>query len=920
MTGVNQDQTTRIGKLKRALDEGHIDQDTYAAAVAGLNARLDGSGAIAQGPDALALGEKATYVAGHNNATINYGVIIEQGKRLGASRADLQRAYLARILIQANQLPLFAGEGASAQVRLSAVYTALLTQRSEGEPGSRQQTAAIGSARDGDARKLSALEVLSAEKKLVLLGGPGSGKSTFVNFVALSMAGEMLGAANPNLATLCAALPGNDGDSEDRQVQHWEHGALLPVQIVLRDLASEMPPPGTAVNAGTLWNYISGRLKQAALEEFAPWLREELLDRGGLILLDGLDEVPDARQRRQQIKDAVQDFAASFSRCRFLVTSRTYAYQREDWKLDDFVEVHLLPFAPVQIQGFVDAWYAHMVELARLSESDARGRAELLKSTIERNERLAELATRPLLLTLIARLHTEQGGTLPEKREELYARAVDLLLNQWENLKVHFRPDGTKEIAPSLAEWLNAGRDDIRRELDKLAFEAHRDQAELVGTAEIREDRLLAALFAAAPGNPDLKPRLLVEHLRDRAGLLAAHGDGLYQFPHRTFQEYLAACHLTVDRFPDELSRLAQADPNRWREAVLLAAAKVARGTPEAVWSLADALSPLGEPPVQGQPSAAALWGALLAGQALWETGLAEPGPNTAPRNEAKRQRVQRWLRAIVERGWLPPVDRALAGRVLSVVGDDRDFDELVTIPAGEFWMGDDEMSKAKPRHRVRLPAFRIGKYPVTNVQFRRFVRATQRPWTSTDAHKPERRNHPASYVTWHDALAYCEWLTGEWRGSGKIGALATMTLPSEAEWERAARGTDGRSFPWADAWREDCANTSETGIADTSAVGIFPQGASAAGCLDIAGNVREWTRSLWGSDFMKPEFTYPYLSDVGKCEDLNASDDMLRLVRSGSWHSVRVGTHCAIRHRYPPGYRLDYLGFRVVLRSPPVS
>ena len=110
------------------------------------------------------------------------------------------------------------------------------------------------------------------------------------------------------------------------------------MQVTLRDLASQLPPPGTPGNAETVWAFVRARLKQAALEDFAPFLREGLLNGGGLVLLDGLDEVPDADTRRKQIKQAVQDFAATFSKCRFLVTSRTYASQRQDWKLDDFAE------------------------------------------------------------------------------------------------------------------------------------------------------------------------------------------------------------------------------------------------------------------------------------------------------------------------------------------------------------------------------------------------------------------------------------------------------------------------------------------------------------------------------------------------------------------------------------------------------
>ena len=93
-----------------------------------------------------------------------------------------------------------------------------------------------------------------------------------------------------------------------------------------------------------------------------------------------------------------------------------------------------------------------------------------------------------------------------------------MLLNQWESLKVRFRPDGTKEIEPSLAEWLNAGRDDIRRELDQLAFEAHRDQAELVGTADIRQERLVAALLKLRPKDRTSKPKSAAGGIPARPG------------------------------------------------------------------------------------------------------------------------------------------------------------------------------------------------------------------------------------------------------------------------------------------------------------------------------------------------------------------------------------------------------------------
>ena len=191
-----------IAALERL--RGKLPDSTVDAAIASL--RVQG-GAIAQGQDALAVGAGGVGIGGDSYGDINTGIIIQQAAKPGAGKEELRRAYLARILNQANQLPLFAGDSANAQIRLSSVYTALLTQHGELDAmkgrGVRDDEL---KPEQGGARQ-SVLDRLNAERKLVLLGGPGSGKSTFVNFVALCMAGEMLGAAAVNLKTLAAPIP-----------------------------------------------------------------------------------------------------------------------------------------------------------------------------------------------------------------------------------------------------------------------------------------------------------------------------------------------------------------------------------------------------------------------------------------------------------------------------------------------------------------------------------------------------------------------------------------------------------------------------------------------------------------------------------------------------------------------------------------
>jgi hypothetical protein len=168
--------------------------------------------------------------------------------------------------------------------------------------------------------------------------------------------------------------------------------------------------------------------------------------------------------------------------------------------------------------------------------------------------------------------------------------------------------------------------------------------------------------------NPDACPWRLIEYLSQRSGLLEPRRVGIYTFPHRTFQEYLAACHLTDSGFPDDLADLLRVEPNRWREVVLLAGAKAARGTAFATWTLAEALCY--EPPsVHAREREASHWGALLAAQVLTENRSLE---HIVERNRPQVERIRQWLVHTLRHGALSPVDRAQTGDALATMDDPR--------------------------------------------------------------------------------------------------------------------------------------------------------------------------------------------------------------------------------------------------------
>jgi len=847
----------------------------------------------------------------------------------------LRMSYLNSLLKDAGRIDLIGidrkaaeeEDARQAEVQVGAIYVPLQTSELEEDElrGLRQGSKAVApSAADDERtrRMVSAIAQLDRHDRLVLLGDPGSGKSTFVKFVASCLAGEALANETVNLATLVTPVP---ADEREASSESWSHGALLPVMVELRKFAARgLPAVGETATGEYLWQFIARELNESALGEYAPMLRVSLRCDGGLLLLDGLDEVPEAEQRRRQIIEAIEGFAAAFPRCRLLVTSRTYAYLNQRWRLRDFHEAKLMPFDRPRIDAFIARWYAQATVTRRRTPGDAAERARRLMREVGKNPRLYELAQRPLILTLMAALHDWRGGELPEKRWQLYEEAVDLLLERWNKKKTYRDGEGRTVELPNLAEWLKVDRAKVRLLLNRLAYEAHAAQPELTGTADIREDDLVLGLFRIRTA-AGIDQAQIIDYLQERAGLLVAHGAGVYTFPHRTFQEYLAACHLTDRDDPDALAELVHAEPNRWREVALLAGAKAG------VWTLADALCPDGVSTYPCGKTPCDAWGALIAGLGLAESAVLPPETR---RNTNILARLQPHLCCILAEGKLPAIERAAAGNVLATIGDPRFHGAdgwflpidppfgFIEIPAGEFLMGsnkedDPDASGAElPRHRVTLPAYYIGKYPVTVAQFRAFVEANPGFKVSDPDCLKGPANHPVVWVTWHEALEYCAWLTGVLRDQqARHGALFsafagrewTVTLPSEAEWEKAARGTEARRYPWGPDWDANRANCSETGIDGTSAVGCFPGSTSPYKVEDMSGNVWEWTRSLYTK--------YPYVARDGRENPKGKGD---RVLRGGCWNYDNPDFfRCASRHGGDPTCWGDYIGFRCVLASP---
>ncbi len=755
---------------------------------------------------------------------------------------------------------------------------------------------------------LALLDAASQKRRLVILGDPGSGKTTFLRYLALCIASAQIDKEN---SLWLSRLP--RWDSSDF--------GLTPILISLRDVARWMMRRRQVTGVELLWRFTYDMLASLGLDEFSESLKHDVYEGKAILLLDGLDEIN--VHLRSLVRDMVVALA-EVGNSRIIVTCRTLSYSDPHWQIDGFEHVEIAPFRDTQIRQFIKLWHREMVHTGMVNKTDAQVLETRLQQTLENNHDLWIMASNPLLLETMAIVHTHEGF-LPQNRVLLYEDCVDLLLWNWEELKI---PTGAVREPIGIRSLLRqAGLQDIdfKRAFWQIAYELF-----VANEDEISVQNIVNVFRQTHPNQDWNWASDVVTAIQERAGLISEHEPGKFSFPHRTFQEFLAASYLAS--LPDFGSRAAQwAFHDSWREVLSLSVGRLVHISGDISKALDLVAEMLLRDDIETLPS----YG-LLAAELLAEIG--------SSRILGKRMgkilldKVLHLLLRWLYEGSFPPRQRNRLGRALSLLGDPRfdpnllyfpvryqneleDFLGFVFIPEGEFIMG-----PKGEEHKVFLSGYYISRYPVTEAQYWQFIQETNRAKPShwIDGRPlPHALNKPVVNVSWYDALAYCRWLTRRlgnldlnekakraWNETDKL-----VLLPTEAEWEKACRGVSAKNvFAWGDEYMPGKTNTREENLGEPIAVGLFPEGVSPYGIWDMGGNVREWTTTrYWNDD--KVKFDFPYRPNDGR-EDLSRNDNVTRVIRGGAYHLDHSCSDCSFRIKNFPVDRHPYFGFRLAIHQ----
>jgi formylglycine-generating enzyme required for sulfatase activity/predicted phosphodiesterase len=703
---------------------------------------------------------------------------------------------------------------------------------------------------------------------IVILGDPGAGKTTHLR----------------RLLLWCLK-----GDPQ----KHGLAADIVPVFLPLRELK--------ALDKG-LDAFIEKRLEDAHLG-IPPGFGRRLMARGNLLLLfDGLDEVVDAEDRGLVSRWIAKALRANAT-CYFAVTCRFAGYT-EQTRLDEhFLEMHMRPLKDEQAEAFVRTWYrlvqkSIMTDAAQ-AEIEAKQKADDLIQRLKAPEfkarRVLEMTRNPLLLTNICLVHLDRGGKLPERRIRLYEECTDVLLELWRraaDVRTTIDAESGRRVLQPVAYWLHQQKGRTRASAQELA--------------PVMDPAIQAA------GWPNGSAADFLEAVRNQSGLLTGWDQQNYGFMHLGFQEYLAAGEVrrqSVEN-PQILRELAaKFGDSWWQEVILLLLAMsdpclftpfmravvrmpgFAKHSDLVTACLDDAAEVSPTPFVQllektdGEPD---LEKRRLAALRILEQHAPEQLASLAPElRDHDSEPIRRWM---AERNRREAADTIPA---------DRGGYVLVRILGGEFLMGSPDAEKEcdddeGPQHLVHVPDFYMGRYPVTNEAYGRYLANNPdanepKYWADRQYNQPRQ---PVVGVSWNDARQYARW--------------AGLQLPSEAQWEYACRAGTQTRFSSGDEEKD----LERAGWYGKNSDGkLHPAGEkepNAFGLYDMHGNVWEWTEDDMHGN-------YKGAPDDGRAwiDDPRGS---YRVVRGGSWFDSARLCRSAFRGRNRPDFRISYLGFRLVL------
>jgi formylglycine-generating enzyme required for sulfatase activity len=705
-----------------------------------------------------------------------------------------------------------------------------------------------------DARVAAALA-----QRLVLIGEPGSGKSTVLRYLALCLAGQHLDDKKLNHA----GLP------------YWPHGAIKPIYLEFSALVNTIYSSHAEreVDATTFYERWTTFLEA---KHVPVSLSEALGDGEAMLLIDGVDEVADfdRPERQTQIQAIITELVRLYPNARIVITTRPYGRSARV-SFQGFVDVRLEQLRPQETHQLARHLIAGAVEAGKVE-------AELANYIVWMQPIPEEIKANPLLSSLMMAIWLEGD---PQTRDQLttkgkiYREAVRILVRR-------FAQPGSDDDRSRLQ---SIGVDEalFDRLLETLAYRVH-SEARVHDDAATFESGLLMTTLRRNPayrrdGSVDYDR--LANALSERSGLIQNGGDELFKFTHLSFQEHLAARYLSkLTPYPDQIKARIRENPLQWRNVIELLPDELLEQRLE-LWPLIEKLLPSVNETLPADAEDSTWYGVFYAVQLLEKT----PSATLQALRKAHKETIRYVLREIVNKGVLSAQDRLQMAELLAGYGDDRPGVGLshdtwlpnivwCEVPAGRLAIGR-RGSEVGYGVAEQPAAFKISKYPITVAQFMAFVRdggyEDSRYWPlgRNEPYQPaegrDLANHPVTRITWRAATAYCYWLTEKLNLPGM-----KIRLPSETQWELAARGTDGRIFLSGQPLTAEQGNLNETGLGRIAPVGMFPAGTSPYGVSDMVGNVWEMTRTVYRKSFEEAE-SY---SDGNKAITLRGGDCFMSL------------------------------------------